>query len=82
MFVWEGEKGMKCSWSKRGPKANGEEEMDGGGIRIISHSQGASRAWTGTPIGLMVISITQAPYQICERIWKDFRPQTQAIGDS
>lgn len=79
-----GEVRLECNsvWSKRGPRANGEEEMDGGGILIISHSQGEGRAGTEAPIGVMVNSITQPPYQIPERIGKDFCPQTQTIGDS
>ena len=60
-------------------RADGEEEeMDGGGILIISHSQGGGRSGKGAPTGVMLNSIT--PPRICERIWggilpPDKRPQ-------
>lgn len=84
---------MKC-WSEiqfgaRGPRqgggcgADGEEEMDGGGILIISHSQGGSRAgrrsshrcngkfiYTSLPIG----SLKEKEQIFC--------PQTQTMSDS
>lgn len=45
-----------------GREADGDEEMDGGGILIISHSQGSSRGGKGAPIGVMVnFHYTMAP---------------------
>lgn len=69
MFVWGGEEGITCGCSVMqfgvrevpGREADGEEEMDGGGILIISHSQGGIRAGRGAPIGVMVNFITLPP---------------------
>ena len=68
-------------------RADGEEEkMDGGGILIISHSQGGGRrTGKGAPTGVMLNSITYPPPPPIESLkeyGEDFCPQTKAAGDS
>ena len=81
---------MKCSWrviqfgQRQVPgeskEADGDEEMDGGGILIISHSRGGSRAGNGSPTGVMMNFIVQYPNQNSERLGMDFAPRHRPWG--